>query len=96
VLPAKVRAINRYRANHHSARKRQEWGGGPVKKVVCRQDQERDIHYTTSHKYDIDGKHHLGFKFQKIYPRFHVTNLSLHHGKIKISGFIVAQNFICE
>jgi len=36
-----------------------------MKKVVCRQDQERDIHYTTIHKHAIDGKHHLGFKFQK-------------------------------
>ena len=60
-----------------------------MKKVVCRQNQEPDIHYTTIHKYAIDGKHHLGFKFQKLYPRLHVSNLILHHGKIKISGFIV-------
>ena len=44
-----------------------------MKKVVCRQDQERDSHYTTIHKYAIDGKHHLGFIFQKLYPRFHVS-----------------------
>ena len=91
VLPAKVRAINCYRANHHSARKRLRSGEEEGRwKKLC----------VDNHKYDIDGKHHLGFKFQKIYPRFHVTNLSLHNGKIKISGLIVAhrvaQNFICE
>ena len=43
VLPAKVRAINRYNANHHSTRKRHEWGGGgSMKKVVCQQDQQHD------------------------------------------------------
>ena len=35
-----------------------------MKKVVCQRDQERNIHYTTSHKYAIIGKHYRGFKFQ--------------------------------
>ena len=47
-LPAKVRVINRYSANHHSTRKRQEWGGGrSIKKVVCERVQEHEILYTT-------------------------------------------------
>ena len=35
-----------------------------MKKIVCRQDQEHDIHDTTIHKYAIDGKHILDSNFK--------------------------------
>ena len=55
VLPAKVRAINRQKNTNHRTSKRQEWGGGGLlKKILCQRDQERDIHYTTISKYDIN------------------------------------------
>ena len=55
-----------------------------MKKVVCQQDQERDIHYTTIHKYDIDGKHHLAFKFQNyILDSMFPTSLCI-MGKLQI------------
>ena len=35
VLPAKVRAINRLKNTNHTTRKRQEWGGGGLRKNFC-------------------------------------------------------------
>ena len=65
LLPAKVREINLLKNTNHKTRKRQEWGGGGLRKnFLCQRDQERDINYTTINKYGINKRRHLEFKIQ--------------------------------
>ena len=54
---------------HHSTRGGSWGGGGSMKRLVCRRDQNYDIHYTKIHEYDIICTQHRGFKFQNIWPR---------------------------
>ena len=44
VLPAKVRAINRLKNTNHRTRKRQEWGGGGLRKNFCVSTRSRTRH----------------------------------------------------
>ena len=44
VLPAKVRAINRLKNTNQRTKKRQEWGGGGLRKNVCVSTRSRTRH----------------------------------------------------
>jgi len=44
VLPAKVRSINRLENTNHRTRKRQEWGGGRLRKNFCVSTRSRRRH----------------------------------------------------
>jgi len=61
-----------------------------MKEDVCRQDEERNSHYTTIHKTPSMVNIILDSNFKNYILDSMFPNLSLHYGKIKISGFIVA------
>ena len=97
VLPAKVRAINHLKNTNHRTRKRQEWGGGLMKKFLCVNEIKnttciiRQSMNTTLPKDAI-----LNSQNSNQYPSFHVPSLFPHYCTHKLHKGKLAHKILFE